>query len=384
MKKIILMGLFIIIIINMHKFQEKRETKEVKEEMRGVFISYIEISKYLKDQEENISKQRIIEMIDNCSKKKLNTIILQVRPASDAIYNSKLFPVSTYLSSTNIYPYDVLEFFIEESHKRKIKLIAWINPYRIKTNENIEELLNNSPAYPYIGTDIIYIKNGIYWNPSKKETVYMIIKGIQEVLDYKVDGLLFDDYFYPDDDIDQIDYLNYQKDHPSISIEEYHLEVVNNLIKKVYKECKKKKVLFGIAPEGNIDNNYHKNYADVKRWLKEDEYIDFIMPQLYYGFYNSTKPYLETLKEWSSIIENQSIKLLPALSIYKAGKFDQYAKEGKEEWINNQDIIMRQVLLSRNQKQYAGFSLFRYGNIFDDEINEYGKLEMYNLQKILK
>ena len=196
--------------------------------------------------------------------------------------------------------------------------------------------------------------------------------------------MLFDDYFYPDDDIDQIDYLNYQKDHPSISKEEYHLEVVNHLIRKVYKECKKKKVLFGIAPEGNMDNNYHKNYADVKEWLKNDQYIDFIMPQLYYGFYNSVKPYLKTLEEWNNMIENKSIQLIPALAIYKSGLLDQYAKEGKEEWINNQDIIMKQVLLSRNQEQYRGFSLFRYGNIFDEEINEYGKQEMYNLHKILK
>ena len=98
--------------MSLHKIQNKEETVKSKEEMRGVFISYIEISKYLKDQEEIISKQRIIEMIENCKRYNLNTIILQVRPASDAIYDSKIFPVSTYLSSINNYSYDVLEFFI--------------------------------------------------------------------------------------------------------------------------------------------------------------------------------------------------------------------------------------------------------------------------------
>ena len=382
MRKILLIILFIGIILSIQKVQKKEEKSQ--EEIRGVFISYIEISKYLQDLEEKKSKQKIIEMIENVKEKNLNTIILQVRPACDAIYNSKIFPVSTYLSSSNTYSYDVLEFFLEESHKRNVKLIAWINPYRIKTNDKVEELSPSSPAYPYIDTDIIYIKNGIYWNPSKEETLNNIIEGVKEVLNYEIDGLIFDDYFYPDDEIDKIDYIEYQKSNPNVSLEEYHLEKVNHMIKQVYLECHKKNVQFGVAPEGNMENNYQKNYADVKRWLKEDNYIDFIMPQLYYGFYNSTKPYLNTLEEWSSLIENQKIQLLPALAIYKSGSLDQYAKEGKEEWVNNQNIIMRQVLLSRNQKQYAGFSLFRYGNIFDEEINKFGKLEMYNLQKILK
>ena len=71
------------------------------------------------------------------------------------------------------------------------------------------------------------------------------------------------------------------------------------MIKKVYTVCKKKNIKFGISPDGNIDNNYHKNYADVRTGLKSSEYLDFIMPQIYYGFYNSTKGYTKVTKEFT-------------------------------------------------------------------------------------
>ena len=67
-----------------------------------------------------------------------------------------------------------------------------------------------------------------------------------------------------------------------------------------------------------------------------------IMPQIYYGFYHETKPFIETLKEWESLIEND-VLIYPALALYKAGEVDQYAKSGSNEWIENDDIIVKQM-----------------------------------------
>lgn len=380
MKKIIILILLITLFINI------KEDKPKEEELRGVFISYIEINNYIKNNNQELSKQNIKKMIKNIKEEKLNTIILQVRSSSDSIYNSKIFPKSLYLVNNEYEEYfDVLEYFIKESHKNNIKVIAWINPYRVRTTEDISKITPKNPVYKYLNTDIVYINNGVYLNPSKKETKELIIEGVKEVLEYDIDGILFDDYFYIDNNIDLKDYEEYIKNNDNITEQQYRLNIVNDLIKDVHKICKDKNISFGISPDGNIENNYNKNYADVKTWLSSNEYIDFIMPQIYYGFYNSTKAYINTIKEWESIMTNDKINLYIALAFYKVGKEDKYAKTGFDEWQKNDDIIMREVILSRNLKNYKGFTLFRYENIFNTDLYTSNSLkELNNLKKILK
>lgn len=363
----------------------KKTITKTEEETKGIFISYIELAKYVNKSEEE-SKQNIVKMINNIKNLKLNTIFLQVRSASDAIYKSKIYPTSMYISKEEgLETYDVLAYFLKKAHEKDIKVYAWINPYRVRTTTDQTTISTKNPAYKYLNTDYLYIKNGIYYNPAKKEVTTLIIDGVKEILTYNIDGLIMDDYFYPDDNIDEKDYQEYLKINPEISKQEFHLQTINQMIEKVHKECQKSNISFGISPEGNIENNYQKNYADVKRWMKEDKYIDFIMPQIYYGFYNSTKGYYNVIKEWESLLENNRIKLLVALAFYKIGKEDPYAKEGKEEWLQNDNIIMREILLSRNLKNYQGFSLFRYDSIFD--VDNYTGMtipEIENMKKILK
>lgn len=382
MKKILIGVIFIIgvLISNI-------ESEELpKEEIKGVFLSYIEINKYIKNDNYEISKNNINKIISNIKSMNLNTIILQVRSSSDSIYNSKIYPKSLYLVN-NEYDnyYDVLAYFIDEAHKYNIKIIAWINPYRVRTTENINNITDKNPAYKYLNTDTIYINNGVFYNPSKKEVTDLIIKGVEEVLEYDIDGLLFDDYFYPNVNIDEKDYQEYIKYNDYVSPENYRLEVINNMIKKVYKKCKEKNILFGISPDGNIENNYTTHYADVKTWMSKEGYIDFIMPQIYYGFYNSSRDYINTLKEWENNLLNENIDLYVALAFYKVGQYDKYARDGKNEWLENDDIIMREILLSRNTKKYKGFSLFRYDNIFNqDTFTNNSVKEIENLKKIIK
>lgn len=370
MKKIIIIIILFLLVIILNVLKEK---EELDEETRAIFISYIELHEYITN-DINSSKKNIDKMINNINELKLNTIILQVRDNCNAIYDSKIF--------SNDYDFDVLDYFIKESNKKNIKVIAWINPYRVRTNSNIESINNN--IYKYINKNTLYINNGIYLNPSKKEVENLIINGVKEVLNYKIDGILFDDYFYPSTDIDVLDYEDYIKENDYLTKEQYQLNIINNMIKKVHDECSKKKVLFGVCPDGNIDNNYNSHRADVRLWMREDGYIDFIMPQIYYGFYNSTKSYVNVIKEWESLLEN-NISFYVALAFYKVGVEDKYAKEGKDEWILNDNIIMREVFLSRNLKNYKGFSLFRYDNVFDDDHYTNNSLgELNNLKKIIK
>lgn len=383
MKKILVIIILSIVLISNIKLDRTSIKKE--EETRAIFVSYIELNKYIKGNNYEISKRNIRKIIKNIKSLKCNTIILQVRSASDAIYKSNIYPMSLNIVNTEYDDYyDVLDYFIKESHKSNVKIIAWINPYRIRTTCDKNTITEKNPAYKYLDTDIVYINNGIYYNPSKQETEDLIVKGVEEVLNYDVDGILFDDYFYPDNNIDKKDYEEYIKNNEFIEEKDYRLNIVNKMIKRVYKTCKNKNIKFGISPDGNIDNNYNKNYADVKSWLKSNEYIDFIMPQIYYGFYNSTRDYIKVTKEWENLIENKEIELYIALAFYKVGMEDKYAKNGFNEWIDNDNIIMREILLSRNLKNYQGFSLFRYENIFNEEIYTKTSIkEIENLKKIL-
>ena len=386
---------FFIIGEKLNNKKEKVETRlgiNEKIEYRGIFISYIELEEYIKDVDNDNSKNNIISILDNMKNNNFNMAILHVRPFSDAIYNSNIYPYSSYVSSSEgINPgYDVLSFFIEEAHKRNIEIHAWINPYRIRNTTNIEDISTSNPAYKYLNTNHVKIINdkGIFYNPASSEIRELIISGVEEIVaNYDVDGIHFDDYFYPDDTIDLDNYTEYVNSGGTLTLSDYRLNNISLLLKGVYDKIKsiKPNVLFGISPEGNINNNYESNYIDTKKILSEEGYVDYIMPQIYYGFFNEIMPFIDTVNMWNSLITVPNIKLIPALAFYKVGKVDEYAKGGINEWINDDDIIMKQVLLSRNLSNYSGFSLFRYDYIFNLEYqNENTIKERDNLFSIIK
>ena len=364
---------------------KKEEIKqEEKKETKGVSISYIEYEEYFNNKNEVGIEEEIKNMINNLNKYSINTVYLQVRMFSDSIYKSNIFPFTDVIDSRSNLDIDILDLFLKYAKKSNIDVYAWINPYRISTNTDISLIKDNNPAYTYLNTNNVKVveNKGIYYNPSSDVVKNLIISGILEIIDkYEVKGIIFDDYFYPSDDIDNEDYLKVKD---NISIKDYHLEQVNDLIKKVYKAIKdkNKNIKFGISPNGNIDNNYNMIYADVKRWMSEKEYIDFIMPQIYYGFNNEIKPFIKTVNEWNSLINND-IRLIVALSLYKSGTIDNYAKSGINEWVDNNDIIKREIEYSRTLSNYEGFSLFRYRNLVDHNNSNLEK-EVENYLKIIK
>ena len=386
MKKYIFIVLIILFIfIGFYTKDSEVPIKEGNNEVRAVFISYIELTKYIKNKDIDISKDNINKMINNVKSLGFNTVIVQIRSFSDAIYESNIFPWSSTVSSDEgVFPgYDILDYFIEVCKINNISIYGWINPYRVRSS--VSSISNLNPSYKYIGTDYLFEDEGIYYNPSKQEVEDLIVAGVEEVVsNYKLDGILFDDYFYPNQDLDYLDYLKYLESDDSLSFNEYHLMIINKMIKRVHEVCNKHNVLFGISPDGNIENNYNKVFADVKRWLSSDEYVDFIMPQVYYGFFNQSKSFKSVIDEWNSLISG-NIDLYIALAFYKVGVVDRYARSGSDEWINNSDIIMREIILSRNLKHYNGFSLFRYDYLFDNSLyTNTTMLEIENMKKILK
>ena len=376
------------ICIFIFSFAHTKNVDKEKEsilENRGVFISYIEVSKYLKGKDETQGKEEIEKMVSNVKELGFTDILLQVRAFSDAIYPSSIYPWSEIVSGKEgLSPgYDVLEVFLNVAKKYNMKLYAWINPYRIRGDEDSSDISSFNPAYQYLNTDVVDIDNGIYFNPAREESKKIIVDGVLELVKtYSIDGILFDDYFYPNSTIDLKEYEEYQILHPDISIEEFRLEHVNDLIRRVYKVCHQYDTVFGISPDGNIENNYQLHYADVKLWGSKKGYVEYLMPQIYYGFYNETKAFTKVLEEWEKIATN--VFLLPVLAFYKVGSVDTFAKSGMNEWISNDDIIMREVILSRNLNQYQGFSLFRYDYLFNKELQTSTTMaEIKNMKKVL-
>ena len=382
----VLLSLFVIsFFFTFTKFDNERKNDE---EIRAVYFSYIELDNYLNGKSDEKQKQNIKEILDNIKNNNFNRIILHVRAFSDSIYDSNYYPVSKSIlnNSEKVPDYDVLKYFIDESHKRKISVDAWINPYRISNSKDIKTLSSNSIYYKFKDSKVT--EKGIYLNPANKDVQKLIVDGILEIVKkYDVDGIHFDDYFYPDKEIDLDSYNNYIKNGGKKSIDEYRFDNVKELIKNVYSSIKKinNKVLFGISPEGNIDNCYNNSYLDLKEILSNDGYVDYIMPQIYFGFDNETRPFIKTLNEWNNLIKIDRIKLIPALAFYKSGKIDKYALSGKNEWIDNNDIIKNEIIESRKVSNYKGFSLFSYNYLFNNEYqNEINKKEYENMIELFK
>lgn len=381
MKRIIFIIVVMFIIATFFIIGNKNDNVNLSSnesfEYKAIFLSYIEINKYIKSN--SLAKENIDLIINNLSKDGFNLVLLHVRSFSDSIYESKIFP--NYLNVD----FDVLDYFLEKAHAKNIDVHAWINPYRISSDKDfvIEE---NHPAYDFINTNSIKrLDNGVYYNPASLDVTNLIVSGIEEIVsNYDVDGIIFDDYFYPSKDIDNEEYLLYKDSGGNMTISEYRLNNISNMISSVYSCIKEKNkdVLFGISPQGNISNNYNNEYLDVKKILSEEGYIDYIMPQIYFGFNNSNKPFIETINEWSSLITNKDIMLIPALSLYKSGSVDKYAGSGSNEWIDSSDIIKKQIIYSRNISNYKGFSLFRYDHFYNSS-NTNMKDEASNIKSIL-
>lgn len=385
MKKIIIY-FAVIFITAFLLFSINRKNKNYYyNESRGIFLSYIEYLEYFQGKDCNNIKKQIDNIMVELKHNYINRIYLQVRPFSDSIYNSNIFPFSHTISGVQgeDIGLDVLDYFLKVAHKENIEIHAWINPYRISNYTDISFLSEDNPAFHWLKTNHVKIieGKGIYYNPASSEVKELIINGVIEIVKkYDVDGILFDDYFYPDNTID-LD--NYKEVENTISLTDFRLSQVNELVSNIYKKIKEinSDILFGISPDGNINNNYDDHYADVKKWISEDGYVDYIMPQIYYGFIHESKPFIATINEWNNLIKNK-VKLIPALALYKSGESDLYAGSGINEWVEEDDIIKKQIQVSRNMSNYIGFSIFRYDYLIRNQKSVNLQNEIYNFQSL--
>lgn len=343
-------------------------------ETKAVWISYLEYQSVMQGKTKTQFRSNIKTMFNNISMDGFNTVFVHVRSHSDAMYDSDIFPWSVYCTGTegNDPGYDPLEIMVSEAHSAGLKIEAWINPYRVKGNSNTSKIAKSSPAYKWLDTEkVIVLDNGIYYNPADDEVIDLIVSGVEEIVrNYDVDGIHFDDYFYPTtaESFDRSYYNEYKSNGGNLKLSEWRRQNVNKLIKEVYSAIKSidSSCRFGVSPAGNMEQNYNTLYCDVYTWVTSKGYIDYICPQIYFGFNNKARPYLDVLDEFSKMITRSDVELIVGLAAYKAGAEDTYAGEnGKKEWINNNDILARQVVAAREAEHYSGFALYRYDSVYN-------------------
>lgn len=381
---VVLFIAFVVGIIWIVCFEGKEESSYVEkdkplsyDEIRGVWISYLELNTFLKGKNKVEFTKNVDRIINNMKSLNLNTMIIQVRSFSDAIYESSIFPWSYLCTGTEGRNpgFDPLKIIIEGAHSKEIRVEAWVNPYRVIGKELNREINDDNPAASWIkdkSSNIIALNDGIYYNPGSHEVKELVVKGISEIVkNYDVDGIHFDDYFYPstEADIDAETYKEYLGSGGNLSLEDWRRENINELIRTVYKEIKSinSKVVFGISPQGSMTNNYNNQYIDVEKWVSNPGYVDYICPQIYYGFNNQGNSFNKALEEFSSIIKQNNIKLYVGLAAYKCGKEDTWAGDGKMEWIEESGILGKQIDASRKASKYGGIMFFRYDSIFNPE-----------------
>ncbi|OQA49679.1 MAG: hypothetical protein BWY46_00507 [Firmicutes bacterium ADurb.Bin300] len=367
------------------------------EYLKAVWISQFELSMASDaDKSEAAFRSKISKMLQNCADNSVNTVIVQVRPFSDAFYPSSIFPATQFLSGTQgVYVgYDALGILVETAKPLGLSVQAWINPYRISKEKDFSALSADNPAKMWYDNDkntrdLIICDKGIYFNPASLKAQKLIIDGVREIVaNYDIGAIHFDDYFYPTKEaqIDAPDYEKYKSSGGVLSLDEWRRANVSGLVSGVYSAIKslKSDVAFGISCSANLEKNFNDLYADVYEWSRNEGYVDYLMPQIYFGYENESMPFTKTATAWSNLISEKSkVDLYCGIAAYKVGIEDKNAGTGKNEWLQNSNILARQLTDLKAMPAYKGFSFFSYSYIFEDNLSAAAQKELNNLIDVI-
>jgi uncharacterized lipoprotein YddW (UPF0748 family) len=297
---------------------------EPKREFRGEWIATVVNIDWPSDSNLPVDRQKqdLLAILDADQRAGINAVMLQIRPAADALYAKGNEPWSKWLTGKQGQApspmYDPLEFAITEAHKRGIELHAWFNPYRATFDSNFKSLCtchitNQEP-------DWFFTYGGIkLFNPGLPEVRDYIVKTILNVVDnYDIDGVHMDDYFYPykisgQNINDAQAFKQYGGDYTDIN--DWRRHNVDLLIKALSDSihAHKSYIKFGVSPFGiwaNRGHNpagsdthgmetYYELYADCRKWIQEG-WIDYVAPQLYRPMNDRLMDFNKLVDWWSN------------------------------------------------------------------------------------
>jgi len=344
----------------------------VPREFRGVWIATVDNIDWPSKPglRVEIQQAELLDLLDHAARIRLNAVILQVRPAADALYRSTLEPWSVYLTGRNGRApdpaWDPLAFAVTEAHKRGLELHAWFNPYRARyrgdrgplSSQHVSRTMKSvvKPYGPYLWMD-----------PGEPTVRAHTTKVILDVVRrYDIDGVHIDDYFYPYPELDRrrreipfpddASWTRYRRAGGSLDRDSWRRRNVDLLVEALYKEIKAAKpwVKFGISPFGIWRPGYPEKvrgldayevlFADSRRWLNEG-WLDYFTPQLYWAVGAAQQSYPQLLEWWAGQ-NSRGRHLWPGNGTYKVTDF------GSVRWPANE--VVQQIALTREQPGAGG------------------------------
>ncbi len=320
-------------------FKAPHKPPPPKEEFRGAWMATVVNLDWPASNRQSVEEQKrdLTALLDSLDAIGINAVLFQARTAADALYASVYDPWSYWLTGEQGRApdpfFDPLRFVTREAHKRGMELHAWLNPFRVQTGEGRYDLsgfhiMRREPDW------ILEIENG----PEASYT--MLDPGLPEVRDYvtnvvldivrryEVDGIHFDDYFYPYVPVTHHDSLTWKKyRNDFFDREDWRRDNINRLVAQVYDSLQTlaPHVTFGISPYGVRKNSdtgssategYHLLYADGLAWLQEQT-VDYINPQLYFEIGNNEADFALLLDFWAGAADHHQRHMYAGLSPYK-------------------------------------------------------------------
>ncbi|MDA3613857.1 glycoside hydrolase family 10 protein [Polluticaenibacter yanchengensis] len=312
----VFINLLILLLISGNGFCQQN-----KPEFRGAWISTVSNIDWpsKKGLPVEVQKQEFIALLEMHKRNGINALIVQVRPAADALYVSKLEPWSEFLTGTQgLAPspfYDPMEFMIEETHKRGMEFHAWINPYRAVFSVGKSSIANNHKTITNKDWFITYEGKKLF-DPGNPDARNFVLKVVEDIVSrYNIDGFHIDDYFYPYPVPGKPfnDGGSYMKYGMGMNLGDWRRSNVDSAIVGMHRIIKKHKpwIKFGVSPFGVWRNsyidprgsntrggvtNYDDLYADILLWLKND-WVDYVAPQVYWEIGHRLVDF-KTLTEW--------------------------------------------------------------------------------------
>ncbi|MDD4819295.1 MAG: family 10 glycosylhydrolase [Flavobacteriales bacterium] len=319
---------------------EITKVKKANREIRAVWMATVFSVDWPWSKDAATQKQQYIDYLDLFKTYNINAVIVQIRPTADAFFPSEIEPWSQWLTGTQGQNpgYDVLRFLIDEAHKRGMEFHAWMNPYRVSADRYNYTPAPNSIYATHPEYTLDYGAKLRLLRPGLPEVRKYLIDVIDEVITkYDIDGLHFDDYFYPYAETgasldDQAEYAKYGKAFASIG--DWRRDNVTQAMKEVHEliVSKRPDIVFGVSPFGTWKHasqdangspssgltNYYDLYADVRLWC-EKGYVDYMAPQLYNASTSTAQPFVKMAQWWASHMYNVPVIIGHGIYRFESG-----------------------------------------------------------------
>lgn len=339
--------------------------------MRACWISQYDTDNFYTDgglqRNEDDFREKVKVLFSALAERGFNTLIVQLRPNGDSFYPSAYYCPSNYVTGAYAidFTYDPLAIMVEEAHALNLSFHGWINPLRCMLET---DLVGINISYgvrafsqEHMGDYIVNYSGRLYLNPGREEVRQLIIDGAAEIVRYyDVDGVHIDDYFYPTTD-SSFDRQSFKDQSETTSLTMFRRSSLNKLVSGIYSAVKAEnpKVLFGVSPAGNL-GNVRTACADIDTWLTTPGYLDYIMPQLYYGMKNGKYSFDTLYDSWSTLVTLDSIRVIPGMTLEYASAG--YSDKSTDEWNNSTDVLKRSLEYAYKFGNCSGFALFSSSN----------------------